>query len=90
MAIYEDMSELIRLGAYRRGSDQQVDEAIFYHDALEKFLSQEIGEATDLDGCYVALADILGLAIQPASSPAVNVGNAAAVPSQPQTKEVSE
>lgn len=63
MAVYEDMAELIRLGAYRRGSDPKVDEAIRYHDQLEEFLAQEIGEATDLDGCYTALADILGLTI---------------------------
>ena len=64
MAIYEDMAELIRLGAYRRGSDLKVDEAIRYHDALEGFLSQEIGEATDLGVCYTELADILGLSIE--------------------------
>jgi len=28
MSTYEDMAELIRLGAYRRGSDPKVDEAI--------------------------------------------------------------
>ena len=65
MAVYEDMAELVRLGAYRRGTDPQVDEAIRYHDPLEAFLAQEIGEATDLDGCYNALAEILGLTIQP-------------------------
>ena len=36
MAVYEDMAELIRLGAYRQGSPQ-VDEAIQYHPALENF-----------------------------------------------------
>ncbi len=70
MSIYEDMAELIRLGAYRRGSDAKVDEAIHYHDALETFLSQEMGEATNLDNCYTQLADILGLTIQPAAAPA--------------------
>ena len=65
MSIYEDMAELIRLGAYRRGSDLKVDEAIRYHDALEGFLSQKISEASDLKVCYTELADILGLAIEP-------------------------
>ena len=59
MAVYEDMAELIRLGAYRRGSDPQTDEAIQFHDPLETFLKQEIGEATDLSGCYQKLGEIL-------------------------------
>lgn len=79
MAVYEDMAELIRLGAYRRGSDPQVDEAIRYHDPLEAFLAQEIGEATDLDACYNALAEILGLTI----TPEVPAGAAKAPPPPP-------
>jgi flagellum-specific ATP synthase len=61
MSVYEDMAELIRLGAYRRGSDLKVDEAIRHHDALEEFLSQEIEETTDLNIGYTELANILGL-----------------------------
>ncbi len=41
LATYEDMSEMIRLGAYRMGSDTTVDEAIHYQHALEKILTQE-------------------------------------------------
>src|SRR3546814_6277218 len=44
MATYEDMAELIRLGAYRLGSDPRVDEAIHYQPMLESFLKQ-IGRA---------------------------------------------
>jgi flagellum-specific ATP synthase len=61
MSVYEDMAELIRLGAYRRGSDLKVDEAIRHHDALEGFLSQEIAETTDLNIGYTELANILEL-----------------------------
>jgi len=66
LATYEDMAELIRLGAYRRGSDPQVDEAIHYQPALEAFLSQEITEATPLDECYQRLYEILGVGPAPA------------------------
>ena len=61
IAIYEDMAELIRLGAYRRGSDPQVDEALHYYPALEEFLSQEIADQTDLASCYQMLNQILGM-----------------------------
>lgn len=59
MATYEDMAELIRLGAYRKGSNPEVDEAIHYQAALEQFLAQAKTEATDLASGYAALEQIL-------------------------------
>jgi flagellum-specific ATP synthase len=53
------MEELIRLGAYRAGSDPEVDEAIRYHDALEAFLSQDQHEGCSLTEGYAQLAGIL-------------------------------
>ena len=65
LATYEDMAELIRLGAYRRGTDPKVDEAIQYNPALEGFLAQDITESTTLDACYQRLSDIFGMAAAP-------------------------
>jgi flagellum-specific ATP synthase len=59
LATYEDMAELIRLGAYRKGSDAKVDEAIGYYPAIEQFLSQKKGERADLASGYAALAHVL-------------------------------
>lgn len=59
LARYEDMAEMIRLGAYRAGTDAGVDEAVHYYPALEAFLSQPIGEQAKLDEGYQALAAIL-------------------------------
>ncbi|MGD9869238.1 MAG: flagellar protein export ATPase FliI [Hyphomicrobiales bacterium] len=59
MATYADMEELIRLGAYRRGSSPEVDEAIAYHPHLEAFLAQDKGEAATLGAGYDELARIL-------------------------------
>ena len=56
---YEDMAELIRLGAYKKGSNQEVDEAIFYYPMIEEFLSQGKHEKFSLSECYEALANIL-------------------------------
>ena len=61
MATYEDMAELIRLGAYRRGSDPGVDEAIHFQPALEAFLAQDIEEATDFALCYKRLYEALNM-----------------------------
>lgn len=65
MATYEDMAELIRLGAYRRGSDAKVDEAIEIYPHIEAFLAQPPREKTTLQDGYAALGRILGM---PASS----------------------
>src|SRR5579862_7103342 len=59
LATYEDMAELIRLGAYRRGSDPKVDEAIRYYPAIEAFLTQRKDERSDFAAGYAALAEIL-------------------------------
>jgi flagellum-specific ATP synthase len=61
LATYEDMEELIRLGAYRRGSDPAIDEAIHYYPMLEAFLAQGIGELSTLEQGYEDLAQILGI-----------------------------
>ncbi|WP_193179908.1 flagellar protein export ATPase FliI [Nisaea sediminum] len=61
MATYENMADMIRLGAYRRGSDPEVDEAILYHDSLERFLSQDKNEAATLEAGYDQLDAILSM-----------------------------
>jgi len=60
MATYADMEELIRLGAYRAGSSQEVDEAIRLHEPLEAFLRQRKDENASLADGYRQLAQILG------------------------------
>ena len=55
LATYEDMAELIRLGAYRQGSDNNIDEAIFYYPQLESFLSQGLSDKSNLEEGYQAL-----------------------------------
>lgn len=59
LATYEDMGELIRIGAYKKGSDPQVDEAIAYADRLEAFLAQSKTERCALSEGYAALAAAL-------------------------------
>ena len=58
---YEDMAELIRLGAYRKGTDKEVDEAIARYPALEDFLRQNKEESNTIDESFERLAQILGL-----------------------------
>ena len=58
ISAYEDMAEMIRLGAYRIGSDPRVDEAIAYREVLEAFLSQDKDEPCSLEDGYAQLGQI--------------------------------
>jgi flagellum-specific ATP synthase len=61
MATYDNMADMIRLGAYRKGSDPEVDEAIMYHASLEHFLSQDKNEPASLESGYAQLDAILSM-----------------------------
>lgn len=62
MSVFADMEELIRLGAYRKGSDPQVDRAIALYPALESFLGQQREERTSIADGYTMLEAILAKA----------------------------
>ena len=71
LARYEDMAEMIRLGAYRMGSDPLIDEAIHYYPKLERFLAQAIGERSDLTTGYAELDAILADGMAPRDPPEI-------------------
>jgi len=59
LAAYANMEELIRIGAYRTGSDPLIDRAIELNPALEAFLAQDKDEATSLEAAFGGLDAIL-------------------------------
>jgi len=61
LATFEEMGDLIRIGAYRQGSDPAIDEAITYNTALETFLGQDMDENEGLEQSFDRLAGILGI-----------------------------
>ena len=62
LTIYEDMAELIRLGAYKAGTNPEVDNAIRLNPQLEAFLAQSKNEQATLSEGYDALSTIMGIA----------------------------
>jgi len=62
LTIYEDMAELIRLGAYKAGTNPEVDNAVRLYPQLEAFLAQSKNERATLSQGYDALSDIMGIA----------------------------
>ncbi len=56
---YEDMAELIRLGAYRKGSDPDVDQSILLYPYIEEFLTQDKDDHSTIEEGFIRLAEIL-------------------------------
>lgn len=86
---YEDMAELIRLGAYRKGTDREVDEAIARYPQLEDFLKQNKSESNTIDESFAKLAGILGLPYSAggaAADPAAQAGFQKGYPVPPRKK----
>lgn len=61
LTIYNDMAELIRLGAYRKGSDAATDEAIVYQPKLEQFMNQQKDDKSQIGEDFQQMAKLLDL-----------------------------
>ncbi|MBN9542675.1 MAG: flagellar protein export ATPase FliI [Alphaproteobacteria bacterium] len=59
MAIYEDMEEIIRIGAYRKGTNKEVDDSIIIHGLVEEFIKQNQDIPSSPDESFEALSSIL-------------------------------
>ncbi|MFZ2619294.1 MAG: flagellar protein export ATPase FliI [Alphaproteobacteria bacterium] len=59
LSTYMDMEELIRLGAYTKGTDPQVDEAMTLYPALANFLKQDPVDRTAMAESYKKLREIV-------------------------------
>ncbi|MDX2238651.1 MAG: flagellar protein export ATPase FliI [Hyphomonadaceae bacterium] len=59
MSLYANMEELIRIGAYRHGSDAELDEAIRLRAPLEAVLSQAREERATIEESFASLARAL-------------------------------
>lgn len=55
LALYADMSDMVRLGAYRSGSDAAVDEAVALVPRIEAMLRQERDERTSIEESFALL-----------------------------------
>ncbi|MDZ5761084.1 flagellar protein export ATPase FliI [Lyticum sinuosum] len=56
LSIYTDMEDMIRIGAYKKGSDKDVDTSIKYYESLSKFMTQAPDDYNSLQESYNLLA----------------------------------
>jgi flagellum-specific ATP synthase len=59
-ATYRRNEDLISVGAYRKGSDPRIDEAIAYWPRIRAFLAQDIHEPVSYDESVQALGTLIG------------------------------
>ena len=69
IALYSNMEELVRIGAYVKGADAEVDEAVRLWPLIEAFLQQDVHQVTTPDDAIAALEAILMPPAPVAASP---------------------
>ncbi|MCL1863175.1 MAG: flagellar protein export ATPase FliI [Defluviitaleaceae bacterium] len=60
MAVYANSEDLINIGAYVKGSSEEIDDAISKHSAVNEFLTQETDEKISIDDSINMLKVIVG------------------------------
>jgi flagellum-specific ATP synthase len=55
LALHADMADMVRLGAYRAGSDPAVDEAVALAPRIEAMLRQDRGDRTGIEDSFALL-----------------------------------
>ena len=64
LAAYRDAEDLIQVGAYAKGSDPEVDEAISRRSALDAFLRQDARETVPMSSSLIELDRTLTETVQ--------------------------
>jgi flagellum-specific ATP synthase len=59
IALYSNMEELVRIGAYAKGADPEVDEAVRAWPQIEAFLTQDVFDRSTPEEAFAALAAVL-------------------------------
>jgi len=59
---YQENKDVIQLGIYKQGSDEELDVAIMLHKKLMEFLSQDVDEKSQLNESIDAIKNLFNLA----------------------------
>ncbi|TWM26799.1 putative ATP synthase YscN [Bacillus paralicheniformis] len=60
LSTYQNSEDLINIGAYKKGSSREIDEAIQFQPKLISFLKQEVDEAASLEESISLLKSLTG------------------------------
>lgn len=63
MAVYSESEAMINVGAYVKGTNPAIEEAISKRDAIEEFLVQGVAEPAPIQDCLNRIGAISGIPI---------------------------
>jgi flagellum-specific ATP synthase len=63
MAVYKESEDMINVGAYQKGSNPTIDEAIAHHVKIEEFLNQEVSDPAPLTKTLKSMGDVAEMEI---------------------------
>lgn len=63
MAVYGEAEDMINVGAYQKGSNPAIDEAMGRHSNIEAFLNQEVGDPAPISATLKSLGAIADMEI---------------------------
>ncbi|MCC6137125.1 MAG: FliI/YscN family ATPase [Bdellovibrionaceae bacterium] len=58
LSLYRESEDLINVGAYKKGSNPEIDASIAVYQELIRFMNQELSESIDLNSCVAQLETI--------------------------------
>ena len=59
MSVYRESQDLINIGAYRKGSNPDIDEAIAHIKSINDFLIQQVDDTADFEETLEKMSGIL-------------------------------
>ncbi|SMC35644.1 flagellar protein export ATPase FliI [Papillibacter cinnamivorans] len=59
LAVYKDAKDLIHIGAYKKGSDPEIDKAVTLNGPINRFLQQSVEEECTFDGILEGLSELV-------------------------------
>jgi len=60
LASYQEVEDLITIGAYKPGQNPRVDRAVQKHDHVLKFLKQSADKPSSIEDCWRSMKEIVG------------------------------
>ena len=58
-SIYRDNEDMIKIGAYQKGSSKEIDDSIKFRENFISFLSQNFNESSNLEESFKKLQSIV-------------------------------
>ncbi len=63
MAVYDESEDMINVGAYQKGTNPSIDEAIAHHEKIESFLCQDVADPAPIAETLKLMSAVTGMEI---------------------------